>query len=143
MNGFLTKPVNQPQLFDLLDAIGRTLPAATDRPDARAELISPIIADPALARHAADLFLQTTPDQLDRLGAAVAARDAGSVRAIAHALRGAMANFSGANPGAAERLEDLGESGDVGEAQDALAELLHEIDRLEKRLRTFLDARPA
>jgi signal transduction histidine kinase/CheY-like chemotaxis protein len=142
MDGFLAKPLDQVVLFETLEAIGRRTADAPDAPRDDRPLM-PLIHDPGLARHVAELFLSTAPDQMDRLREAIAGGDAPLTQAIAHSLRGAMANFSDAGTNPAAALEAITEQGSLDGAVEAFAELQLELDRLNLRLRSFLNEPPA
>jgi two-component system sensor histidine kinase/response regulator len=78
-----------------------------------------------------ELFLDSAPGLLDEVAAGVQHRDARAVQLSAHALKGAMQSM-GAMPGAraALRLETIGMTGDMSHADETLATLKEEFDRL-------------
>jgi two-component system sensor histidine kinase/response regulator len=140
MDGLITKPLDQRELFATLERLAPPAPETDPlRPAAEPKPLTPLISDPALMRHVAELFLQTAPEQIDRLRDALARRDAVLTQSIAHAVRGAMSNFSGASTRAASRLESLAEAGSLDRADAAFAEMRIEVDRLMLRLRAFLE----
>jgi signal transduction histidine kinase/CheY-like chemotaxis protein len=134
MDGFVSKPIDQQELFDVLDGIGQTL---SERPEADAHpSLTPLISDPETSRHIAKLFLETAPAQMDRLRAAVTAHDGPLVGTTAHSLRGAMAHFRDANVSRLEQMEELARNGRL----DELAALLPVVDVDVARLLTTLRA---
>lgn len=134
MDGFVSKPIDQQELFDVLDGIGRTL---MERPDTDAHpSLTPLISDPETSRHIARLFLDTAPAQMDRLRAAVTAHDGPLVGTTAHSLRGAMAHFRDANVSRLEQMEELARNGRV----DELAAILPAVDADVARLLATLRA---
>ena len=67
-------------------------------------------------------FLESAPELIEALRAAIASKDAEALAAAAHALRSSSGNV-GATAVAerAGRLEELGRSGSLGDAKDELA----------------------
>ena len=64
------------------------------------------------------------------------ARDAGSINRQAHLIKGAVGNFDMTQAfTAAQRLEEMGRSGDLSEAPAALSELEAALERLRPALR--------
>ena len=109
MDGFISKPLDQQELFEHLEVVGRTAGARASRDAPAPEAsVTPLISDPEISRHVAGLFLDTAPGQLDRLRRAVDARDGADVAATAHSLRGAMSHFTDARLEHLERLEEVG-----------------------------------
>jgi len=106
--------------------------APLDRP----EFLARVRGDVALAGAMASLCLDLLPAQLADVQRAVAANDADALTRAAHALKGAVANFS-AEPtrAAAARLEEMGRAGDLSESVAALRTLEGELDRLGPALR--------
>jgi CheY-like chemotaxis protein len=139
MDGFLSKPVDRQTLFH---EIARLAPAGAtgEAPDVTDALdLAPLLGgDPALVQHVAHLFLTTTPAEIAQLRDAVARRDAPEMRALAHALRGAMAHFANVDTRAAERLEWMADARMFDGAEDAFGQVAEELDRLSQRLRRFL-----
>lgn len=120
MDGFLSKPIDQQELFDVLEVVGRTrlrAPAADPSP----AVLTPLISDPEISRHATALFLETAPGQLTRLRDAFEAGDWPGVSTIAHSLRGAMSHFRGARLEHLEQLEERGRVGRLDHTSDLLA----------------------
>ena len=99
-------------------------------------------ADLELARELIVLLLRDLPNMTEALDKAVAGNDAKTVERTAHAMKGAVANFS-ARPSvaAAEVLERMGRGQDLGHAGAALAVLKHELTRLDQAL-TYLAENP-
>jgi signal transduction histidine kinase/DNA-binding response OmpR family regulator len=119
MDGFITKPLDQHDLFEQLEVVGRT--AITREAPQPETSVTPLISDPGISHHVAGLFLDTAPGQLDRLRRAVDARDGSDVTATAHSLRGAMSHFTGARLEHLERLEDAGRQNRLDDAPAILA----------------------
>ena len=119
MDGFITKALDQHDLFEQLEVVGRTA-LARDAPPAETS-VTPLISDPDISRHVAGLFRDTAPGQLDRLRRAVDAHDGSDVTTTAHSLRGAMAHFTGARLDHLERLEEAGRQNRLDGAPAILA----------------------
>jgi signal transduction histidine kinase/DNA-binding response OmpR family regulator len=137
MNDYVSKPVHTEQL---LGAIAKW----TERADAADGADSPVDMEDALGRVSGDaevwlevagIFLEDTPNRLDKIEAAVEAGDAETVQKEAHSIKGAAANV-GAKPllGAASELEAAGRESRFDEIGDALGRLRGEFSRFE----TFL-----
>lgn len=137
MNGYLSKPIDQNALFDVLAQCGgpATSPAITA---ADPSSIAPVISDPSLVRHVAALFLSTAPGQVARLARALELGDAAQARAVAHSLRGAAAYFAGADTATAAAIEDHCAEGQVERALQLIDTLRQDVDRISERLRSFL-----
>jgi HPt (histidine-containing phosphotransfer) domain-containing protein len=90
----------------------------------RAEALQRVGGDAGLLAELARVFLTSCPDQLAELQAALADRDAGRLRCVAHALKGAVGTF-GAREAfeAAQRLEAVARTGDLAQAEAAGAVL--------------------
>ena len=137
MDGYLSKPLDQRALFDVLAQIGgaaQGAPVSSFDPSS----IAPVISDPALVRHVAGLFLSTVPGQLARLTRALELGDAPQALAVAHSLKGAAQYFAGADTSAAETIEALCADGQVERALGVLDQLRADMDALSARLRVFL-----
>ena len=137
MNGYLSKPINQSALFEVLAQCGGPAGGAPT-PANDPSSIAPIISDPHLVRHVAQLFLSTAPGQMARLARALELGDAGQAGSVAHSLKGAAAYFAGAETATAEAIEDLCTEGRVELALEQLPQLRRDIDALAQRLETFL-----
>lgn len=84
--------------------------------------------DEELLAELAGLFLETLPEYLTQLREALAKAESHPLERAAHALKGSVGNFCAR--GAAEaafRLEQIGRSGDLSRAADALAALESEL----------------
>lgn len=85
-------------------------------------------------------FLDDCPDYMDAIREAVEAGDAETLVREAHGLKGAAANMQAeAAQVAARRLEEIGRSGNLDRAPDALEELETEIERLVPALETLVE----
>ncbi len=146
MDGYVSKPIDPKELFEAIDRALGAAPAAPAAP-APARAPSPDAEDPdpkaILARFDGDrdllaamakVFVEMHPGLLREIRAALEARDPAALERSAHHLKGAIGNFSSTGAFvAAQSLESLGRSGDLGPAPAALRSL-------ENELAGFLDA---
>ncbi len=150
MDGYISKPMHA---GDLLDAIHRAVHriAPADPGDPVTEQAKGIIdRDAVLARfegsagllaEVVGVFFESYPRLLRDLGACVERGDAPRLERTAHALKGALSNFSArAATEAALRLETIGRSRDLGGAGQALAALEREVERLQPVLEALRKA---
>ncbi|PSQ96940.1 MAG: Hpt domain-containing protein [Bacteroidetes bacterium SW_9_63_38] len=87
-----------------------------------------------------DTFLRDCSSYLNDIRTAVEEDDADALQQEAHGLKGAAANMQAdAAQAAARRLEDIGRTGDLARAPDALAQLEEEVERLEPALKALVD----
>ena len=125
MDGFLSKPLNQEELFDWVERVARDLSATdaavADEAPAPPDSVTPLIGDDATSRHIVQLFIETAPGQVERLRHAVATGDITTASTTAHALRGAMSHFAGAALDALEAVDLAAERGQSAEDVAPLA----------------------
>jgi PAS domain S-box-containing protein len=155
MDGYVSKPLRAPELFETMDAViggSRATspgPAGERRQDAvtaatvpgsvelntllagfggRADLVQEVI----------DVFLDDAPAMLTQLKAAVLAGDLAKIGAAAHAIKGSVALFSqGDAYEHARALERRARSGDGGDAVRAVNDIDESVARLTTELRTL------
>ena len=100
--------------------------------------------DEELAREIIALFLVDCPEQLDQLRAAVRDGDAETIRKAAHALKGAVSNFTSERPTTTvAELEHHGQAAQLGEASAALSQLEPELAALMSSMNDFLTRVPS
>jgi len=140
MDDFISKPLEQQDLFDQLELVGRAAEARAAHSSPAPDLsVTPLITDPDISRHVAGLFLDTAPAQLDRLRQAVDRADNDDVAATAHSLRGALSHFSGARLDRLEQLEDAGRQRRVEGSSSLLNEVEADVEAVLARLRSQRD----
>jgi CheY-like chemotaxis protein len=142
MDAYLSKPIDAAQLFVAVESLGRTAGEAwaPDPPAGgafdEAGALARTGGNRRLLGQVAALFRtdsETTIRQLDR---ALGRRDAEAVRVAAHTLKGSAANVGGAAARAvAADLEEMGRSGRLADAPQAIAWLREEVARLIEALR--------
>lgn len=87
--------------------------------------------DDALVEEVIQLFLDDCPVRMAALAAAIDARDAGTVRRAAHAIKGGASNFFASEVvNAAAALEAMGASGDLTGVNELARRLDTEMRRL-------------
>jgi signal transduction histidine kinase/DNA-binding response OmpR family regulator/HPt (histidine-containing phosphotransfer) domain-containing protein len=132
MDEYLSKPVKRPQLLELIGRLTNSptaeiAPASDCAPSGSAEnvdlprLLDQIGGDPKIARRLIDMFLQSLPEHLTEIRNAAARRDDLTLARAAHAVKGAVANFTtGTGYAAARNLELAARKADwkvIGPAQ--------------------------
>lgn len=91
--------------------------------------------DMDLLKEIIEIFLEDFPNQMREIQEGIDKGDAHVVERAAHSLKGSVANFAaGRAREAAYRLEVLGREGNLGEADEALADLEKEIEGLKGAL---------
>jgi signal transduction histidine kinase/DNA-binding response OmpR family regulator/HPt (histidine-containing phosphotransfer) domain-containing protein len=142
MDGYIAKPINPKELFDLIDALlfpepPPPAPAPRETPVGfnKAVLLHRLGGDEELLHEMVQLFLDTLPRQLHDLRAALASKDAAKIAATAHSLMGAVGNF-GTTPAweLAQRLELAGQKGNLAEAEPLVAELENALQQVQDAL---------
>src|SRR5438093_1681173 len=149
MDGYLAKPIQAKDLFEVIDGVlsqkppaenapgPATAPAAARRGEVLDEnaLMARLDGDTGLLAEIVELFLETAPRLMRDLKKALEARDAVSVERAAHTLKGAVANFGARTVfEATMRMETLGHDRDLTGARRAWTPLEKEMGRLKKAL---------
>jgi len=160
MDGYVTKPIRAQELFAEIERvvpeqrIGPSLAQAPARRDAeieardprdppiqaeaifdRAGLLERVEGDEELLAEIVRLFLEELPHALEELHAADEARDSKALAAVAHKLRGALANLCApAATAAALLLEQHANAKEPDSARRAAGTLASELDRLKAPL---------
>jgi CheY-like chemotaxis protein/HPt (histidine-containing phosphotransfer) domain-containing protein len=149
MDAYLTKPVRPQELFEAIANLipeGTTLagehqevPVASEVFD-QAALLARIEGDETLLRELVGLFLEDTPQRLDRIHEAFVNNDFKKLERAAHTLKGSVGNLCAYRAyEAAKRLERLAQIGDGLRIMDALADLEMEMAHLQPVLSTFMN----
>ncbi len=95
--------------------------------------------DKALIRVVTEAFLEDMPTQIEQLRTQIVAGDVEQIAASAHKIKGAAANVGGMVLGAlAFEMETAGRAGDIGSAQNELAELEQQFGQLKKAMEAWL-----
>ena len=146
MDDYLSKPIQSQRVTEMMDYFlspsGGGMAGDTPTTDPKVCDITALLArfegDENLVQELAGLFLDDSPSLLGKIREAVESSDSPSLERAAHALKGSVSNFCAQRTHeAAIRLEEIGRSGDAGEAQPALEHLersLHELQPLIEKL---------
>ena len=156
MDAYLAKPLEVLQLRGVIASLGKGGPSkktpargalpgggVLDEP----RLLDRVGGDRGALAKLVRLFLADSRTLLSKVREAVDTRNARELRSAAHALKGSVANFAApAATGAAARLQEMGERGDLAEASLAFARLEQELARVRERLAAIVaggrDRRP-
>jgi CheY-like chemotaxis protein len=153
MDGYISKPINindltreMERLIGGTEAILETtlaMPVVTKSNSPlvnREELMTRVDGDLELLRSMIEIFLEDAPQSLKDMHAALEANNAASLSRLAHALKGAISNFSSdAVTDVALRLETLAIDEDLPRAQEAYRELEGILKRLTPELTEIAD----
>jgi HPt (histidine-containing phosphotransfer) domain-containing protein len=142
MDEYLTKPLDPRQLCALVEQIAEGRPSASSVPHADGvslDVLARVGGDRELLAEISRLFLDDAPRHLERIRAALDARDGESLRRAAHGLKGAAANFDAEGVVAAARtLEEIGRTAQFDDDDAAWLALTVETSRLISMLRTVI-----
>jgi len=146
MDEYITKPINVPELYRLLDEVEGALdPRSPGEPEAEAvgsghpepgglldfqSILVDFDGDETLMEEIFRLFLEESAQQRERINAAIGAADSGALESAAHSLKGSVGYFKvdGLSELAAE-LEQLGAGGSTNGAGEMMSGLESLIDR--------------
>jgi HPt (histidine-containing phosphotransfer) domain-containing protein len=148
MDGYVSKPVQERELFDALrETAGSETPAAhggEPGEDKTNTILEKLQGDAKLARRMAGIFLADSGSLMERIRRALVQGDAEALRIAAHTLKGAVGNFTtaGAYQGAFE-IENLARRGDLSSAARACQDLEAHMERLALTLKALAGRRPA
>jgi PAS domain S-box-containing protein len=144
MDDYVSKPIQPAELYAVLgrvsaragaapgrEAEGPSMAQGDDGPVDIAEAMNRVAGDRTLLRSMVAMFLEQCPQEVDRLRESLARGDAVAVRRAAHTLKGTIGIFGRREAySAAERIESLSKSGELGPAASALATLEDALARL-------------
>ena len=103
------------------------------------EALEIVDGDMELLEEIASLFLEDYSAQLEQIREGIAQGDSVAVNRAAHSLKGSVANFAAKEAfEAAYRLEVLGQEGNLGDAEEAFADLDTKIKELKEALNAAL-----
>ena len=138
MDGYITKPLNARELFELIEGVGGgasdVQEPESDEDDllvTPADLLSRADGNRDLALKISTLFIDDAPRMLAEMKEAISAKDAAALAGVAHRLKGAASNFAVAGAiAAAAKLEMLARNGNMDDVQPVFATLEQDIDDL-------------
>jgi HPt (histidine-containing phosphotransfer) domain-containing protein len=97
----------------------------------REEMLARVDGDLELLCELVGIFLDDCPRLMAQIESAVTQGDGDALERSAHALKGSVSNFTTKSPyEAAFRLETMGRARDLGQANEVLVHLKHEMERL-------------
>ncbi len=147
MDAYVPKPLRAEDLFAAIDAVvsqpADPSVATTELPPDKVDreaLLEGFGGRADLLKHVVEVFLEDGPATLARLKSAIEAGNGTDVAALAHSLKGSVGLFSqGQAFNGARRLEQVGKSGDLSQAEPVRAEVEESLSRLTTELRALLD----
>jgi len=140
MDGYVTKPIQDHELWQAIRAVVRSAPAAEpeepEEPAAAAldgrTALARVGGNVQLLQELAGVFRDDCARLIPELRDALANQEGPRVRSAAHTLKGMVGFFAAAGAaGAAERLEAMGRDGRLDGADQALAALVGEIENIQ------------
>jgi signal transduction histidine kinase/CheY-like chemotaxis protein/HPt (histidine-containing phosphotransfer) domain-containing protein len=142
MDEYLTKPLDPRQLCAVVERMADARPGdsvgpVVAVPDVPAQVLARVGGDRQLLAEISRLFVDDAPRHLERIRAAIDARDGEALRRAAHGLKGAAANFDAEGVVTAARmLEEIGRTATFDEHEAAWTALAFETNQLISILRT-------
>jgi CheY-like chemotaxis protein len=149
MDGYLSKPINQSLLFDVVEqgvpgVVGQVAPPAPPAVFNESELMNRLGGDVDLLTEVVRVFLDDCPRRLLAIKNAVDLRDGELIRTTAHALKGAAGTMAaGGVFAAAQTLERLGTEGRLEPTEAAWRILATEASNLMDTFRQMEAAKTA
>jgi len=150
VDAYLSKPVKRSQLMELIGrlthsptaeeapAVDSTATISTENVDLP-RLLDQIGGDPTIARKLIEMFLQTLPEYLTEIRSTAARRDERTLARVAHAVKGAIANFTtGTAYAAARQLELAARKADWAEIGSAHSAFEQQVNALVAQLEVHL-----
>ncbi len=120
MDHYLSKPLEADKLTEVLAEVTKSQRPVLDREAAMEQ----VDGSAALLRQITELYADVVPGMMAGIRDAVRLGDAAALERASHALKGCIANLGAKRAGAvALRLEDIGRSGDLGDAEAVLSRL--------------------
>jgi two-component system sensor histidine kinase/response regulator len=152
MDAYLSKPVRADELFHAVESLvvgrpGRSSVAPSnpiqDVPFDEREFLARMDGSHEVCVQIAETFLAECPRLMSALRAALRRKDASELASEAHALKGAIANFTGCTAfHSVVRLEQLANESDLQLAAEAFRRLEGEINVLLQSLQSFASTIP-
>jgi len=144
MDGYVCKPIQAKELLDAIEG-QISMPAQPESIDIgelnmseildTAELLHRFDNDVEFLQELAEQFFSDCPRLLAGMRAAVAGSDHQALEQAAHSLKGAVGNFAAAAAfEAAAVVEKMGRAGSLDQAEEAIAQLEAELERLKLAL---------
>jgi two-component system, sensor histidine kinase and response regulator len=148
MDGYISKPIRSAELFTVIADLSLAANKTANKQPTRefrlevfdqAKALELMENELELLIELAAIFASECPQRLAEIRHAIALSESKEVEYTAHKLKGAASNFAAqATAAAAERLEEIGASGDLAEGGAAYVALETEVERLIAALNTFV-----
>jgi two-component system, sensor histidine kinase and response regulator len=152
MDAYLSKPVRADELFHAIESLvaGRSACSSAvsssrvqESPFDEQEFVARMDGSHEVCVQIAEAFLTECPRLMSALRVSLKQKDAPKLAAVAHALKGAVANFTGCTAfHSVVRLEQLAKEADLQLAAEALKRLEGEINVLLQSLKSFTSTMP-
>ena len=154
-NDFATKPIDREKLFAACRKWMSKSTAANEPPGNAQQLVEDDILDRDalfdkiendldLLKELVSLFMQNSPDLVEKAHQAILSGNAPHLVEAAHALKGSIGVFESLSAfDAAKNLEDCGRKGRLDEAANCFDRLQCELGRLNSSLATISSGQPA
>jgi PAS domain S-box-containing protein len=147
MDAYVSKPIQLRELSEAIENLfgrgngkrnGEAISSVGEAFD-RAKALEAVGGDQELLREVAALCIESAPEHLSQIQAAIAGRDCRALERAAHTLKGMVSNFGArAAQEAALSLEMMGRRQDLTCVEDAFATLELELRRLAEALRPLV-----
>ena len=148
MSDYLRKPVDAEMLRQVLDKWKQPASSATGssemtdtNPDKALHERLDVLqheTDPSFVKELLDMFLASTPSQLEKIRQAIERSDGKVLHAGAHGLKGGSSNIGAARLASlCQKLENAGETGQFEDVNRLFDELNREFESLRNELRKY------
>jgi len=153
MDAYISKPIRSKELFETIESVlhGNSAEPGSPRknqdsgevpsqaPFDEALLLERTEGNPELCELLVGTFLKEYPAQVTTLRQALDQKDTKQIASAAHALKGAIANFTdGSALRATKVLEKVSREGNLPGAFEAYQKLTSELDRMQAALNEFI-----
>ena len=154
MDDYVSKPIKPEALFSVIDKVARQSQSEKTQkrtqPSHGSETFSPttfdlsgametVLGNKDLFREIAGMFLENCSDYIARIKKGIEGNDASILEREAHSLKGAIGNFGAREAHeAADRLEKLGEEGEMTAAAEELSNLERALNEFASEMKIVL-----
>jgi len=149
MDGYISKPINRQELFEVIESVVATAPAAPPEPAGSssatsidcAEFLERVGGDEGILKEIAAISVQSLPGMVDEVRKACAGSSPEALEETAHSLKSAIGNVGARTAhGLAYELEKLGHDGRLDAAPEVFQKLEAEVDQVMRELGDLADA---
>jgi len=149
MDDYISKPIQPDVLFEMIEALksGQLEIDSVDRKEETTALeldtqamLRRMEGDSELLKEICAEFLKMSPSFIEKLSAAMQAKNTAELEKTAHTIKGAVGNFEARDAvDASQALEKIARAGDLELAEDACARLIMELGRLDLVLKSLIE----